>query len=141
MASNGPRNGQPQVRVAEAVERMADVAETAAEKDPARFFSERITLYLKEFPSALVLAVMTAIVTLLLAMVLSAIMGGASRKANAEIIDHSILARCQFAEVIEILKEIGEQSDSIDLSQYPQVNTSGIDCTGTLNEPFVPGEN
>lgn len=108
----------------------------------------RIVEIFRGLPSILVLSFVTAVTTIVLAMILSLVIGGENRRlqqqavTNAqEIVDHAAVSRCEMAYVVEILKEIGQQAEGLDLSAYPVINTEGLDCESILKDPFVPGRN
>jgi hypothetical protein len=108
----------------------------------------RLRAYIEELPGALFLAILTAAVTILLALILSAVIGGQQRgllesaAANgAEVVDHAKVARCESAYIVEMLRAIGQQSPTLDLSRFEPVNTTGLDCEAILRSPFTAGEN
>ena len=85
----------------------------------------RFRVILNELPGAFLLSVLTAVVTLLLAILLSAVLGGENEA-------HRLATRCYNAEIIDLLREVISESslaDKVDLTQYPAVNTEGIDCS------------
>lgn len=88
--------------------------------------SGRVAAFLAELPGALMLALLTAVVTLILAIVVSAVLGGENQ-------EHRISARCAAHDTIAMIREIVRASDTlsdqIDLSRYPVVDISGIDCS------------
>lgn len=85
-----------------------------------------IRAYGAELPGALLLATLTAVVTLLLLVVLSALFGGANE-------EHRLETRCYNAQVVGLLREIIENaptlSEAVDLDDFPAVNTEGLDCS------------
>ena len=108
----------------------------------------RLRAYIEELPGALFLAILTAAVTILLALILSAVIGGQQRHllesaaANgAEVVDHAKVARCESAYIVEMLRAIGQQSPTLDLSRFAPVDTTGLDCEAILHSPFRVGEN
>src|SRR5688500_13839370 len=97
--------------------------------------------YLQELPGALMLSILTAVTTILLILVLSSVLGQEGRALQKqavfngeEVVDHAIVARCELAHVVDILKEIGEQAEGMDLSAYDNINTDGLDCDHILTE-------
>lgn len=108
--------------------------------------SDKLRAYADELPGALMLAVLTAVTTILLILVLSAVLGAENRALQEqavfngeEVVDHAIVARCEMAYIVELLKEIGAQSESLDLTQYPNINVEGLDCEAVITEPFRVG--
>ena len=108
----------------------------------------RARAYVAELPGALLLSILTATTTIVLALIISLVLGGESRAlqeqavANGqETVDHAAVSRCELAHVVDILKEIGEQAEGLDLSKYEELNTDGLDCDAILLEPFTPGRN
>lgn len=87
--------------------------------------NDRVRAMLAELPGALLLATLTAVVTLLLAIALSTFTGQANRQHQAE-------TRCYNAEVIGMLREVVRNAPSltdVDLDRFPPVNTEGLDCS------------
>lgn len=92
----------------------------------------------RELPGALALAILTGVVTLTLAVLLS-IATGAERREDR------IAQRCFAHQTTELLRQIVETAPSlsgaIDLSEYPVISIEGIDCdpvfekTGDLLNP------
>lgn len=108
----------------------------------------KMRAYWSELPGALMLAILTAITTIVLLLILSLFVGGQQRdllraaaENGGEVVDHAKVARCESAYIVEILRKIGDQSPSLDLSAYPPVNTTGLNCDRILSSPFIPGEN
>lgn len=96
-------------------------------------FRERFRAYAAELPYALVLAFTTAAVTLILAVILSAVLGG-------ENVRHREAARCQAALIVSMLRDayaLNEVYEPI-RNSYPEINLEGIDCTTYLREPLEP---
>lgn len=91
----------------------------------------RVGAYLAELPGALRLSVLTAIVTLALAVALSLVLG-------SENSDHRLELRCFERHTQQLLHEMvladPALRDAIDLSQYPPINVNGIDCERFLEE-------
>lgn len=86
----------------------------------------RFRSYLEELPNALVLGFVTAVTTILLAIVLSLVLGGANE-------DHRLAQRC-FAHhthemVAAIIAAAPEHFADIDVSEYPEIDITGIDCS------------
>lgn len=82
------------------------------------------------------LAILTAVVTLGLLVVLSVVFGGANAEHRAE-------TRCYNAQLDALLREIISNapslSEAVDLDDYPAVNIEGLDCT-FFEEPPPEGE-
>lgn len=108
----------------------------------------RIAGFFSEVRNGLTLAVLTAILTIAIAMILSALVGGESRALlrqavfnGEETVDHAIVARCEMAHVAEMLRAIGNTDADVaeSLRRFPPINTEGIDCDTIIVEPFRPG--
>lgn len=106
----------------------------------------KLRAYVAELPGALMLAFLTAIVTIVLILILSLVLGGEQRRLTSqavqngqEAIDSAVVARCEIAHLVDIVKEIGVQSSNLDLSRYDNINTEGLDCHAILTQPFNPG--
>ncbi len=89
--------------------------------------STHIGAMLRELPGALAIATLTAAVTLLLALLLSATLGAESR-------DRSAATRCYAAQTINMLR-----SAHPELQRYPPVNTEGLKCARYLMTPIDDG--
>jgi hypothetical protein len=102
------------------------------EEPPER--KTRLALLLRELPSALGLALLTAAVTLILAILLSTIMG-------AENVRHREANRCQSALIVSMLRDAYSLNPVYEpiRDRYPEVNLEGIDCTPYLVEPLDDG--
>lgn len=74
-------------------------------------------------PGAALLAVLTASVTLTMAVILSSVTGSYSEKAREA-------NRCRDAQIVEMLR--GDLSEE----QYPPINIDGIDCERYIVSPF-----
>ena len=85
----------------------------------------RLAGFLAELPGALMLAILTAATTLIMAVLLSAVLG----TENAE---HRTASRCFAHNTTALLREIVSESETlsrtIDLSLYPPISIDGIDC-------------
>lgn len=88
----------------------------------------RLRAYAAELPNALMLAFTTAAVTLMLAVVLSLVLGGENHR-------HREATRCQAAYIVDIMQEIAETAE-IPLTNNRDINTAGIDCAPYLVEPL-----
>lgn len=104
---------------------------------------DKLRTYREELPNALLLATLTAVVTLILAMLISVVLGGEQRELlrravsnGEEVVQHSAITRCELAYLVELVKVIGEQSPQLDLEDYPTVNTDGLDCEAVISQPF-----
>lgn len=93
----------------------------------------RLRVYLAELPNALLLAVTTAAVTLILAVLLSVVLGG-------ENVRHREANRCQAALIVSMLRDAYRLNPVYEpiSERYPNVNTQGIDCTPYLVQPLDP---
>lgn len=96
------------------------------------------------------LAVLTGSVTIVLALVVSLVLGAESRELyrqsvfnGEEVVDHAIVSRCEMAHIAGMLRIIGEQTTNEDLraalADYPIINTEGLDCDSIITEPFRIG--
>ena len=89
--------------------------------------------YVDELPNLLLIAFTTAAVTLILAVLLSVVLGG-------ENVRHREATRCQNALIVNMLRDayaVNEAYESI-RDNYPEINLDGIDCTPYLVEPLDP---
>ena len=95
---------------------------------------ERLAAYVSELPNALFLAFTTAAVTLVLAVILSAVLGGENTA-------HRIATRCYAAQITNMLHDAFRVNAAYDeiRAKYPRVNLEGIDCT-FIEAPFEPGQ-
>lgn len=95
----------------------------------------RLAGFLAELPGALMLAILTAATTLIMAVLLSAVLG----TENAE---HRIASRCFAHNTTELIREIVQASETlsetIDLSKYPPIDITGIDCESVYAEAVDP---
>jgi hypothetical protein len=89
---------------------------------------------------------MTAVTTILLIMLLSAFIGAEQRDLQRqsvfngeEIVDHALVARCESAYLVEMMKELGTTLQNDKLAEYPAINTEGIDCEFIIEQPFRVG--
>jgi hypothetical protein len=100
--------------------------------------------------STLLLSLLTAATTIILAIVISLVLGAESRRLaeqavfnGEEVVDHAIVARCEMAHVAEMLRTIGRESTNEDLREsllsYPPINTDGLDCDAIITQPFRIG--
>jgi hypothetical protein len=102
-----------------------------------RFVNTLTATLTSELPGAAVVAVMTAGVLLMLAFLLSAVLGS----DNA---DHRIGSRCSQYETIALLREIVLADDAlrerIDLTRYLLPSIEGINCQSIYEPLDVPGD-
>ena len=96
-------------------------------------FKARMHAYAAELPNALFLAFTTAAVTLLLAVILSAVLGAENQR-------HREASRCQAALIVNMLRDAYGLNPVYEpiRTRYPRVNTDGIDCTQYLLDPIEP---
>jgi hypothetical protein len=80
---------------------------------------------LDELPGALLLAILTAVVTLLLLVAISLVVGGDNEQ-------HRLSSRCFANQTTSLIRELILASDAlrerIDLSDFPPIDITGIDC-------------
>lgn len=85
----------------------------------------RIRAYLDELPGALLLSLLTATTTIVLALVISIVVGG----QNAE---HRLASRCFANQTMELIREIVRANENLDakinLDLYPPISIEGINC-------------
>lgn len=87
---------------------------------------------LAELPGALALALLTAGVTMILVLILSATVGASSR-------DQAAATRCYAAQSVNMLRDVIAQHPEHDrslLDQYPKINTEGLLCAKYLRDPL-----
>lgn len=89
----------------------------------------RVADLISQLPGALVLSFLTAVTTVILIIVLSIVFG-------SENTAHREAARCQAAYIVDVLQEIAEQR-GLDLEHDEDIETSGLDCSKYLTDPFV----
>lgn len=91
---------------------------------------QRLRVYASELPNALFLAFTTAAVTLILAVILSSIIGGDNQR-------HREATRCQAALISDMLRDAYALNPVYEpiRDRYPAINTEGIDCHPYLIEP------
>lgn len=110
----------------------------------------KLDLIRRELPGAILLAFITGVVTILLAVVLSLVTGGEQRRLfeqsvfnGEEVVDHAIVSRCEASYVAEMLRTIGRETTNKDLQEsllkFPPINTEGIDCEQIITTPFRAG--
>lgn len=94
---------------------------------------QRLRAYVAELTSALPLAFTTAAATLMLAVVLSVVLGG-------ENVRHREANRCQAALIVAMLRDAYAVNPAYEAirDRYPEVNLEGIDCTPYVIEPLEP---
>jgi hypothetical protein len=84
-----------------------------------------------ELPGTILLAVTTAVVTLMLILVVSVFLGG----ENSE---HRVSSRCVAWLQRELVVDLADHIDPhFDASKYPALNIDGIDC-GVIFTPLDP---
>ena len=88
----------------------------------------RLRAYLAELPNALFLGFITAAVTLILAIVLSVLLGG-------ENVAHREASRCQAAYIVEVLEQFAEYH-GIDPADIDRINIEGLDCSEYIYDEF-----
>lgn len=95
-------------------------------------------------------ALMTAVITVALAIIVSMVFGGESRRLfeqsvfnGEEVVDHAIISRCETAQIVLMLKDIGEATTNEALAErlamYPEINTENLPCDEIITGPFTPG--
>lgn len=86
---------------------------------------------LSKMPDTLLLAFTTAVVTLILLIILSLVLGG-------ENVRHREAQRCQAALIVNMLRDAYALNPVYEplRDKFPQVNTDGLDCRPYLVEPF-----
>ena len=93
----------------------------------------RVREMMAEIPGMLMLAFTTAAVTLMLAVVLSIVLGG-------ENVRHREANRCQAALIVSMLRDAYAVNPAYEeiRDRHPDVNLEGIDCRPYLVEPLDP---
>lgn len=88
-----------------------------------------------ELPQAILLAVLTAVTTLFLVIVVSVVLGGETN-------EHRQASRCFAHDNMALLREIvladPDLRKHIDLSRYPIINVDGVDCSALYESLEVP---
>lgn len=91
----------------------------------------RLRAFITQASGTLVIAFTTAVMTLVLLVVLSVVLGG-------ENVRHRESSRCQSALIVSMLRDAFRNNPVNQdlLDRYPEINLDGIDCTPYLTEPL-----
>ncbi len=82
----------------------------------------RLLTYWHRFPEAIVLAVLTATTTMILALLLSLALG-------RDVRDQEAATRCYTAQTVNMIRDIMEIAKMHELAaRYPAINTAGLHC-------------
>lgn len=112
--------------------------------------STRFQNLLGHIRSGIGIALMTAVLVIIIASLVSFVFGGESRRLfeqsvfnGEEVVDHAIVSRCETAQIVRMLRDVGDASMNSDLSEkllsYPEINIEGLDCATIISEPFRVG--
>lgn len=86
----------------------------------------------RQLPGAFMMALLTAAVTIILAIVISTVVGGDNNQ-------HRLATRCFAHQTTTLIREIVEASDTlrdrVDLDAYPPIDITGVDCSLLFEQP------
>lgn len=98
----------------------------------ARLAYRKVRGLFEALPGALFTSVLTGVVTLMLLILVSLVVGG----DNAE---HRLASRCFANQTTELIREIVEANENlskrIDLDKYQPISIDGVDCDTVLEHP------